>query len=217
MLISHRYQIIFVHIQRTGGNSIRQLLNQADPDVIQQLPLNSGINRFKHCYISDIHSAIDEDIFNRYTKFSIVRNPFDRLFSWYSMFKHRTIAKSEIAGGVARTVDLGNAVEMAVEPYLESFEQFVSMPNQGLLQRFYINQSDYLTINNQIAVDVILRFEQLEKDFQLFMQCLHYDLTLPMVNQSIRDMDYQKAYSIATQQLVTHRFHRDLTYFGYQF
>ena len=37
---------------------------------------------------TDIQEAIEPDIFNIYTKFSIVRNPFDRMVSWYSMFKH---------------------------------------------------------------------------------------------------------------------------------
>jgi chondroitin 4-sulfotransferase 11 len=217
MLISHLYSVIFVHIQRTGGNSIRHIFNELDENVVQEIPIIDGKNRLKHCFISDIHTATESEIFSTYTKFAVVRNPFDRLFSWYSMFKHKTIAKSEIAGGVARTANLGNAVEAAVDPYLESFETFLSMPNSGLFERFYLNQFDYLQLNGELAVDYVLRFENLNEDFNALAQRINFPKKLPEVNQSIRHQDYRLAYTSATQQQVSERFSRDLAYFGYSF
>lgn len=217
MLISHQYRVIFVHIQRTGGNSIRHLLNEADTEAVQDLPVAAGKNRLKHCFISDIHEAVEPALFAGYTKFAVVRNPYDRLFSWYSMFKHNTIAKSEIAGGVERTAHLGNAVEAAVAPYLDDFASFLSLPNEGLFARFHYNQLDYLQIDGQLAVDHILRFENLTDDFNLFAQQLGLPMQLPAVNQSVRHQDYRLAYSASTQPLIAQRFARDLDYFSYTF
>lgn len=217
MLISPLYHVIFVHIQRTGGNSIRHIFNELDPNAVQEISISVKKQRLKHCFISDIHAAIDADTFSSYTKFAVVRNPFDRLFSWYSMFKHKTIAKSEIAGGVEKTAIFGNAVEEAVEPYLESFETFLTMPNSGLFERFHFNQLDYLELDGKLAVDYVLRFENLTHDFNALAQKINFPATLPEVNQSIRHQDYRHAYNPTTQQIVAERFSRDLAYFGYSF
>lgn len=89
MFISHKYKAIFVHIQRTGGNSIQRIFEEFDPDLIETVPVDPSKNRTKHCYISDIKAAVDEAVFSSYTKFCVVRNPFDRMVSWYSHFKDR--------------------------------------------------------------------------------------------------------------------------------
>ena len=217
MLISHQYRVIFVHIQRTGGNSIRHLFNEMDANAVQEVPVDAAKNRLKHCFISDIKAAVEPGLFADYTKFAVVRNPFDRLFSWYAMFKHNTIAKSEIAGGVVRTAALGNAVEVAIAPYLDSFEAFLTMPDSGLFQRFYYNQFDYLQIDGKIAVDAVLRFENLTNDFNALAKKMDFPSLLPTVNQSIRQQDYRTAYTQATRQIVAERFARDLDYFSYSF
>jgi chondroitin 4-sulfotransferase 11 len=217
MLISHKYRVIFVHIQRTGGNSIRHLFNELDDNALQDLPIANSKNRLKHCFISDIKLAIEPDIFKHYTKFAVVRNPFDRLFSWYSMFRHNTIAKSQKDGGVERTANLGNAVAEAIAPYLDSFDNFLTLPNSGLFERFYYNQVDYLVVDGQLVVDHILRFENLTNDFNQVAQQLNLPCQLPVVNQSIRHHDYRLAYTETTQQLVANRYAADLNYFSYTF
>lgn len=87
MFISHKYKVIFVHIQRTGGTSILKAFEALDPDLVKILPFNPAQKRTKHCFASDIQALIDEEIFTTYTKFSVVRNPFDRMVSWYLMLK----------------------------------------------------------------------------------------------------------------------------------
>lgn len=88
MFISHKYRVIFIHIQRTGGNSIQKIFEEFDPDLIETIPIDPSKRRTKHCFLSDIRAAVSDDIFHSYTKFCVVRNPFDRMVSWYSMFKH---------------------------------------------------------------------------------------------------------------------------------
>jgi len=87
VLISHKYKAIFIHIQRTGGNSIQQVFTQYDPDVVESVGIDPSKQRTKHCFASDIQAAVDRRLFDSYTKFSVVRNPFARMVSWYSMFR----------------------------------------------------------------------------------------------------------------------------------
>ncbi len=82
MFISHRYQAIFVHIQRTGGNAIQKAFEVQDPDLVQTIPVAPEKQRTKHCFATDIREAVGDELFGRYTKFCVVRNPFDRMVSW---------------------------------------------------------------------------------------------------------------------------------------
>lgn len=86
VFISHRYKAIFVHIQRTGGNSVQRVFQQHDPELVETVPVDTALRRTKHCFASDIEACVGTERYRAYTKFSIVRNPFDRLVSWYSFF-----------------------------------------------------------------------------------------------------------------------------------
>jgi hypothetical protein len=87
VFISHRYQAIFIHIQRTGGNAVQTAFEEQDPELVQMIPIDPAKQRTKHCFATDIRAAVGEEVFGRYTTFCVVRNRFDRLVSWYSMFK----------------------------------------------------------------------------------------------------------------------------------
>lgn len=219
MFISHRYHVIFVHIQRTGGNSIRKLLNQEDPDLINKIALDSTQLRIKHCFASDIRQAIDPDCFNRYTKFCVVRNPFDRMISWYAMFKHQTTEKVP-QHQFPDLWQLGEQSGIEIAKHTDSFETFLAMPEEaehGFFKRFYYNQLDYLTDHEgKLLVDKVLRFENLEEDFRSLAKAIGIKAPLPHVNQSVRE-DYRRHYTPETRMEVERRFQRDINYFEYSF
>lgn len=99
VFISHRYRAIFVHIQRTGGNSVQKIFEETDPGLVETISVDPSVLRTKHCHAADIAAAIDPAVFRAYTKFCVVRNPFDRMVSWYAHFK-----------------DGGNAEDAGVQP-----------------------------------------------------------------------------------------------------
>ncbi len=216
MLISHKYRVIFIHIQRTGGTSVSNALIEADPDIVYELPLDPQKKRQKHCFISDIYPILSSEIFSDYTKFSIVRNPYERLFSWYSMFKHKTINPGNVPE-ISNAITWFDTVEAQMKPFMNSFEDFLSLPNEDFFQRFYYNQLDYLQINQKLAVDNILRFENLTDDFNCLAQKLNIKINLPHINQSVNKNSYRDAYTEKTQNLIAERFQEDLNYFGYVF
>ncbi len=216
MLISHKYRVIFIHIQRTGGTSVSNALIEADPDIVYELPLDTEKKRQKHCFISDIYPILSSEIFSDYTKFSIVRNPYARLLSWYSMFKHNTINPGNVPE-TSDSITWFDTVEAQMKPFMSSFEDFLSLPNEIFFQRFYYNQLDYLQINQQLAVDKIIYFENLTDDFNELAHQLKIKVNLPHINQSVNKKSYRDAYTEKSRRLVTERFQKDLDYFGYSF
>lgn len=270
MFISHKYKAIFVHIQRTGGNSVQQIFEEFDPDLIETIHIDPSKKRTKHCFVSDIQETVEPDVFSSYTKFSIARNLFDRLVSWYSMFKHgfgkddRMMKVDDKAASLGiyykglkyinnmnyakkawllkgwttafqlfkryeadsletvavQHAKIGTNVMMEIQENATNFTEFVRLPRDhesGLFERFYFNQLDYLSTNDQILVDHILRFETLSQDFNQLAQTIDFEGRLPHVNKSTREADYRNYYDKTTQEMVYQRFKRDFDYFGYDF
>lgn len=266
MFISHKYKVIFVHIQRTGGTSILKAFEELDPDLVKILPFDPAKKRTKHCFASDIQGLIDEEVFTTYTKFSVVRNPFDRMVSWYLMLKQgmgegdRSAKVNDKGGSVGfhylkskllkvvnfvkrkTRVTIGRSlkyfaveskVPVAIQPSLigasvmdavmqkaSTFEEFVMLPrhdNDGLFERFYTNQLEYIAQDNDILVDHILHFENLANDFADFAKKIGFEGRLAHVNKSRRDANYRNYYNEQSKEIISQRFQRDITYFDYSF
>lgn len=216
MFISHRYQVIFVHIQRTGGNSINKIFQEHDPDLVEIVPIAPEKKRTRHCYLTDIKAAVDADTFQHYTKFATVRNPFDRFVSWYFMFKHG-LGDDEVPTTYAH---VGEQVMRLVNENAPTFAAFVDLPidhPSGLVRRFYVPQLDYLTEQGELVADRILPFENLSVEFNRFAQEIGFPGQLPHLNRSTRVTDYHSCYNAQTKALITQRFQPDLDYFGYTF
>ena len=73
-MISDKHKIIFIHIPRTSGTSIESAFD-----------LNMDKEGDKHLRASEIKKKTGSDKWNSYFKFSIVRNPWERFASMYSM------------------------------------------------------------------------------------------------------------------------------------
>ena len=78
---SHKYKLIYFHIPKCAGVSVRRAI---------------GIDKTKHTGLYknvstalaiDVRYNTDDEIYNSYHKFSIVRNPFERMLSLYSFRK----------------------------------------------------------------------------------------------------------------------------------
>ena len=91
-MISDKHKCIFVHIPRTGGSSIETVLwpRKEEKDLWQGF--TSRFNNeyqtdgLQHLYARNIRKAVG-DRFDRYFKFTIVRNPWDKAVSSYAHAK----------------------------------------------------------------------------------------------------------------------------------
>jgi Sulfotransferase family len=93
-LISLAHNFLFVHIPKTAGNSIQNVLRTYSEDKIVRLaPHQDGIERFevrsdkfnihKHSTLQDYRAELGDEVFQRLFKFTSVRNPWDRMVSFY--------------------------------------------------------------------------------------------------------------------------------------
>jgi hypothetical protein len=198
-MISVQKRFVFIHIPKTGGNSIQSVLRRYSEDtVVHRRDHQDGVERFavrnesygtiKHSPLAAYRKGLGSKKFSAFYKFTCVRNPWDRMVSYY-FTPGRQKAWDPIA---FRSVILEAG---SVEDYLRLADEADPFSN----------------------VDRILRFENLEQDFRAL--CSNLDIPpapLPIYNRSERE-HYSKYYDEALRELVSERFAAEIRRFGYTF
>ena len=95
MLLNHRYKFLYIHIAKTGGTSVRSVLNKLrwhDPMYYLMFPCHKLSNFSGHTTATKFprHSGViaakemlPDNFFNQLYKFGFVRNPWDLQVSSY--------------------------------------------------------------------------------------------------------------------------------------
>lgn len=190
MIISHKLQIIFIHIPKNAGTFFTEIIKNLDNNYIEIFNEFDGHQMAKDCmYIFEKYPD--------YTRVAITRNIFSRMVSIYFY----TIQTKQCY--------LYNKVKKY------TFTEFVNyvMDNYGCVN----NQIDYILSNDgRVIINEILRFEHLEEDIRRLFIKLGLDKYLPKINfarknKSVHD-DYKTYYNDELYDTVSKIFIKDLAY-----
>lgn len=175
-MIVHEHKLVFIHINRTGGVSIETAFEQPVMDHTQPFKIMKELG----------------DKWNEYYKFSIVRNPWDRMVSVYS-----------------------NRKKWNNEDSTENIEFEDWMLSLNYYKEF--NQLKWITNpKSEIIVDFVGRFERLEYDFQKVCRKIGVKKALPHKNKS-EHQPYQCYYTDKTKKLIEEYCAEEIEMFGYRF
>jgi hypothetical protein len=200
-MISFQKRFLFVHIPKTAGNSIQSVLRDYSEDELVALrDEQDGVERFglrnpkykvkKHSTLAEYRAALGEAGFGELYKFTCVRNPWDRMVSYYFTPTQGTGAWD---WKKFRKVVLS---AVSVTDYLR------------------LNKDEQDPFGN---VDYIMRFENLAEDFRSVCTALDISpVALPQYNRSLRE-HYSKYYDDQLRELVRARFAAEIERFGYTF
>jgi hypothetical protein len=211
MLISHTHRFIFVHIPKTGGMSVKQTLqpyaHRAERYHWNRLLDGLGIRvnyigpatmrRFrKHATARQIRRHLPAEIYDSYFKFAFVRNPWDRMVSYY----HFMISEPE------------HHRHRRVKS-MQSFEEYLRYE----IRRGKASQKRLITdVSGRLLVDFVGRYECLPDDFGQVCRQVAIPFDLGHCNKSTH-RDYREYYQPDTIQLVQEHFREDIEFFGYTF
>jgi hypothetical protein len=217
MLLSIKYNFLFVHIAKTGGTSVRaalQPLRWRDPWYYPQFICSRLSHLSKHRLGSKFprHSRIvaakemlPENFFNGLFKFAMVRNPWDLQVSSYHHIRRER----------PHLID-----------HIDDFEAFIRWKlDPDRTYQYHIDTSiqsqlDYLIdLQGNILVDFIGHYETLSDDFGEIIQRIGVKhLQLPHKRKAAdRKKDYRSYYSDDLAALVGDYFHKDIETLGYSF
>lgn len=217
MLLSNRYQFLFVHIAKTGGTSMRAALKRLlwrDPLYYLQWPCHrldhlSG-HRIaaklpRHCRAIAAQEMIPHDIYQQLFKFAFVRNPWDWQVSCYH---HLLREKPSALHGIA---DFGAYLDMKLDP---------ARPYANNLDTTRRPQIEHLTdLTGAMIVDHVGRYESLQDDFDLICDRIGVArIALPHHRKSTtRKAGYRQYYNDRTAERIARVYQRDIEAFGYRF
>lgn len=198
-------QIIFIHIPKTAGVSISNSLDKQNARFLRKCYLTHG-------FIKNV--LIEED--SHLPIMSIVRNPFDRLYSIFEFYQFRP--KTNQTQEQLKYEKLGRT---DINPDM-TFEQFVlSYELKFAGKRIQFNPCyDFVENNDKVIATDILKFENLSEDYDKF--CKKYnlknDLSHDNINLKKNELkDRSKLYSEDTIKVVERAFRNDLLYFDYNY
>lgn len=198
MLISHSHKFITIDIPKTGTRSFRESLHPLDLiDIVGKPFVAADFYQHDPAIRAKKQFAKNGWKWNDYFKFTIVRNPWARYFSFFKYFKNyadKFLRRDEsIAWGAAEI----NQGQYCVSLFSDSDKQTVLkniILNNDSQDSYYCNES------GEIIVDHIASFENLENEF-IFL-CNQLGIDIPTLQHSNKISDPESMFKIYNQQLI---------------
>ncbi|MDD9741156.1 sulfotransferase family 2 domain-containing protein [Marinovum sp. SP66] len=214
MIISRGRRYIFVHIPKTGGTAMALALEaraKADDILIGDTPkalrrrgrlraLTPRGRLWKHSTLADIDGVIAAGELDRLLIFTLVRNPWDRVVSYYhwlqvQSFDHPAVTLSK---------------RLSFAAFLQAPQIQASLHNTPA--------ASYVTdAAGRERPARFLRLEHLAEDMPPLEAHLGFRLTMPHANRSARAADYRSYYDDAGAGIIARVCAADIARFGYAF
>lgn len=188
---------IFIHIPRTGGTSLERLLLSIEgvaswENLDDKKIVDSRLGKHKHLRASSVRAIVGEEKWRSTFKFSVVRNPFEKVISHFHQPYYRRINA------------LGGA---SLEDFLHAYQP--APHEEGLTCADYLDEE----------IDQIIRYENYNEEvFRLFG---NFGVTPGQIDTRIGnsrpDASYRDYYNAETRAMVERIYAEDLRRFDYRF
>ena len=218
-MISHEHRCIFIHIPKTGGTSVEKKLGLFDVErrgvqdhrsirEIEPLSLaylrsaqrqgRLGLLVKKAKHRVKRRTSVNARQYREYLKFTMVRNPWARVFSWY-----QNVIRDELHRAEQRV-----AADCTFDEFLDHhLEQWALNP-----QLFWLEDS-----RGKMAMDFVGKLETLQADFDRVAKRLNLeDTSLPRLIKG-GGQNYVDFYTDRTRNLVAKKYREEIDCFGYRF
>ena len=232
MVINQKRQTIFIHIPKTAGESISEVLNRDEsgiskptPQEIKRilLPQNT-INDLlgKHATAMEIKDVVGQKIFNAYFKFVIIRNPWDQVASFYNHLRkplYLPAYKGKLLHpyNACKTALTHNFKDWVIEVYEKHQFQDEMCREKHPLNHFK-NQHEWFYDNHgKSLVNYIGRYESLYEDLAYISSKTGCDFTNMSMNNKSQREQYKYYYDEQTIDIIARSFKKDIELFGYTF
>ncbi len=216
-MFSERHRCFFIHIPKTGGSSIGATFKSRG---------------FKHTPARQYIEKYGRDLWDAYFTFTIVRNPWDRLVSYYHWRRHRYEESPEKCPDVEKPfrewmkyidalIEAGDNETMNriwAPPY-HKFDESIPRPNLAEAWKIKLGSQSFMIADEsgKILVDHVGRFENLHNEFDYLRSKVGGLKDLPHRKDLSDRSHYREFYDDETAALVEKLYAEDIERFGYSF
>jgi hypothetical protein len=214
MIISASRRYIFVHIPKTGGTALaRALESRVGPEDIllgdtpkarrrrhRVTGLQAKGRLWKHSTLADIDGLVTPAQMVDSFCFTLVRNPWDRMVSYYHWLRGQGFDHPAV--GLAKAL---------------TFSEFLNHPQTQASLRAWPYARYMRDAGGVERCDAFIRLEHFAQDAAPLWAHLGFRLELERVNASAREAEYRGYYSDDDAALVAEVCAADIARFGYQF
>jgi hypothetical protein len=214
MILSRGRGFLFVHIPKTGGTAFTlayEARAMKDDILVGDTPkararrkrldgVKTAGRLWKHSTLSDLIGLISPDELEGLTTLTMVRNPWDRVVSYYHWLRAQHFGHPAV--GLAKS---------------HQFSGFLNHPQITTSLRLWPSGAYLRRADGSEKPSLFLRLEHFAEDVAPFERQLGFSLTLPVANKSDRGADWRPYYSDADAALVGEICAEDIGRFGYRF
>ena len=184
----------FIRIPKTGTQSMNLCFGKG----------------WEHCSASYYRELITPESWSKAFTFSIVRNPWARMYSFYKF--HR--------GQGGREHQLFEKYNHFKEWVLDGCPHHYTRPNERFaFPKNVHSQFDWLSKNGEVLVDYIARLENINEDCKFIFDKTGIDtgVLFPHHNKCTQKNEYQNYYDPEARGIVAELCGADIEFFGYDF
>lgn len=228
-MYSHEHKFIYIHIPKSAGTFIKHyLLSNIEPEYENNQNQQDYDDKYKVTCERALNAIANEvPDYKDYFKFTIVRNPFDRVVSMYSYL-----------GGWKFDYFVENNIDSPMMPYVQKFhDYYISDDFDGFIDYayeqqaikkfhagYYENYIDRIKVSGLVSIDKFYKLESIEDCLNDLQTKLKFDS-----NQAFNDWrqnssseykkkkSYKDYYSTYSKDYIEKHFAEDLVYFNYGF
>ena len=182
MIISQGRRYIFIHIPKTGGTSMALALEARamkddimlgdTPKALKRRNRVKGVQAagrlWKHSRIRDIYGLVDQEKIDNAFCFTLVRNPYDRVQSYYHWLRQQSFDHPAVT--IARN---------------SSFDDFLGHDHTQATLRENPASSYMTDAQGRDTCAAYIRLEHLDTDLPPLERHLGFTLALPHINKTL--------------------------------
>ncbi|MCP3932321.1 MAG: sulfotransferase family protein [Bacteroidetes bacterium] len=216
-MLSINRKFLFIHVPKTAGNSIQNILQHySEDEIVAIADHHDGIERFevrnkkysyrKHSNLSHYRSILDPEIYKSLYKFAVVRNPWDRMISYY-FSPNRGVVTWDRKSFLSLLKSVTPVRQYIIEqPLLDRALLKIGLERPNARKKKLDSDIDY-----------IMKFERLGEDFKILCEHLKIPyIPIPRRNASSRE-HYSEYYDQELIELVRVKYSDEIEFGNYKF